>query len=249
MSKAADHGPPGADGRRPLTADQELFGAEHPAIPSTLTDAERVTRMAGELASGFAKMAAVKRGVALFGSARTAREDPYYELARETARVLGAAGFQIITGGGPGLMAAANQGAQDAGALSVGLNIDLPFEQETNRYVDLSLHLHYFFVRKIMFVRYSSAFVVLPGGYGTMDELFEAVTLIQTHKIARFPLILLDGGYWGPLLDWIEQRMLAAGNISPEDVGLLRVAEHPAEVLELVREASLRQGALEAPHS
>lgn len=246
MSEAPDHA--GAR-QRPLTADQELFGAEYPTVPSTLTDAERVERMARELANGFAKMAAVKRGVALFGSARTGPEDPYYALARETARVLGAAGFSIITGGGPGLMAAANQGAQEAGALSVGLNIDLPFEQGTNRYLDLALHFHYFFVRKIMFVRYASAFVVLPGGYGTMDELFEAITLIQTHKIERFPVLLLDRGYWGALEDWIEQRMLGAANIAPEDLELLRVVENPAEVLAVVREAALRQGALGASQS
>jgi hypothetical protein len=157
VSQASDpQGSHSADGVRRLTADQELFGAEHPALPSTLTDEQRVSRMAHELAGGFAQMAAVERGVALFGSARTATNDPYYQLARETARMLGQAGFQIITGGGPGLMAAANQGAQEAGALSVGLNIDLPFEQNLNQYVDLALHFHHFFVRKVMFVRYAS---------------------------------------------------------------------------------------------
>jgi uncharacterized protein (TIGR00730 family) len=222
------------------TADQELFGAEHPGVPSTLTDAERVARMAGELTSGFSKMAAVKRGVSLFGSARTAPDDPHYALARETARTLGQAGFAIITGGGPGLMAAANEGARQAGALSVGLNIDLPFEQHLNPHVDLALEFHYFFARKVMFVRYSSAFVVLPGGFGTMDELFETLTLIQTHKILPLPVVLLDGDYWGGLLDWITERMLAAGNISPEDPQLLQLAEDPQQVLSIVSEASER---------
>lgn len=237
------------DDARGLTADQELFGAEHPAVPSTLTDEQRVSRMAHELAGGFAQMASVKHGVALFGSARTATDDPYYQLARETARMLGEAGFQIITGGGPGLMAAANQGAQEAGTLSVGLNIDLPFEQHLNQYVDLALHFHHFFVRKVMFVRYASAFIVLPGGYGTMDELFEAITLIQTHKIANFPVVLLDRSYWGGLLDWVLERMLGAANIAPEDLELLHVVDDPAEALAVVQEAAILREAARADQS
>jgi hypothetical protein len=235
-------GADGADSPQQLTADQELFGAEHPAIQSTLTDSERVARMAEELAHGFSTLTPVKRGVAVFGSARTPVDSPYYALARETARTLGEAGFSIITGGGPGLMEAANRGAQQAGALSVGLNIDLPFEQSLNPYVDLPVHFHYFFARKVMFVRYSSAFVVLPGGYGTMDELFEALTLIQTHKILRFPVILLGERYWGGLVNWIAEQMLAGGKISPEDLELLQLADDPQQVLGLVRDAARRHG-------
>jgi hypothetical protein len=198
--------------------------------------------MRRELQRGFTALAGVRRAVALFGSARTEEDDPAYALARETARTLGGAGFAIITGGGPGMMQAANHGARESGALSVGLNIDLPFEQHINPYVDLGVQFHYFFTRKVMFVRYSSAFVVLPGGYGTMDELFEALTLIQTRKIRHFPVVLLDHGYWGGLVDWIRERMLQAGAISPEDVELLRVADDPAEVLAVVEEAALQQG-------
>ncbi|HEY7962119.1 MAG TPA: TIGR00730 family Rossman fold protein [Solirubrobacteraceae bacterium] len=228
--------------RAPLTSDEELLCAEHPAVESALSDEERLARMRSEMARGFATLSGIERGVALFGSARTAIDAPAYALARETARMLGAAGFAILTGGGPGSMQAANQGAREAGAVSVGLNIELPFEQRFNPYVDISLRFHYFFTRKVMFVRYSSAFVVLPGGFGTMDELFEALTLIQTHKILHFPVILLGDGYWRGLLDWLRERMLQSGNILEEDLGLLQSAEGPVEVLAVVEEAARRQG-------
>jgi uncharacterized protein (TIGR00730 family) len=211
-------------------------------VRSSLTDAERVARMGREMAAGFQALGGVKRGVALFGSARTGERDPAHELARETARVLGRAGFAIITGGGGGTMQAANQGAREVGALSVGLNIELPFEQRLNPYVDIALRFHYFFTRKVMFVRYSSAFVVLPGGFGTMDELFEVLTLVQTHKIEDYPVILLGEDFWGGLLEWVRERMLAAGNIAAQDTELWRVANDPAEVLTVVEAAALRQG-------
>jgi hypothetical protein len=156
--------------------------------------------------------------------------------------MLGRAGFAIITGGGPGMMEAANRGAREAEALSVGLNVELPFEQRFNPYLDVSLRFHYFFTRKVMFVRYSCAFVVLPGGYGTLDELFEALTLIQTRKILHFPVVLLGVDYWSGLLDWVTERMLAGGNIVPADVKLLQLADDPAEVLSVVERAALRQG-------
>jgi uncharacterized protein (TIGR00730 family) len=228
--------------REPRTSDEELFGAEHPVVRSTYTDAQRVDRMHDEMAAGFAALAHVKRGVALFGSARTPVGDPDYEVARDAAAMLGTAGFAIITGGGPGMMQAANQGAREAGALSVGLNIELPFEQEFNPYLDVALRFHYFFTRKVMFVRYSSAFVVLPGGYGTLDELFEALTLIQTGKILHFPVVLLGHDYWFGLLDWIRTRMLATRKIVQADFELLRLADDAAHAVAIVEEAARRQG-------
>jgi uncharacterized protein (TIGR00730 family) len=237
--------PPDHDRRPPadgLTPDEEMLGAQQPALPSLHTDAERVARMGAELAMGFASLRGVARGVALFGSARTPTHDPVYELARETARQLGETGFSIITGGGPGAMEAANRGARDAGALSVGLNIELPHEQHSNPYLDISLRFEHFFVRKVMFVRYATAFVVLPGGYGTMDELFEALTLIQTGTVRHFPVVLMDRAYWSGLIDWIGERMLGAGNVGPEDVRLLHAVDHPAEARDIVTAAAARQG-------
>ncbi len=224
------------------TRDEELLGAEHALVPTLRSDAERVASMSRELAMGFAAMAEVQRGVAIFGSARTPPEDPAYARSREVARRLGSAGFSIITGGGPGAMEAANRGARDAGALSIGLNIELPHEQEPNRYLDLSLDFHYFFARKVMFVRYSNAFVVLPGGFGTMDELFEALTLIQTSKIRYFPVLLVGSGYWDGLARWIRERMVADGTVSPDELELLKVVDDPADVLAVVEAAAHRQG-------
>jgi hypothetical protein len=197
--------------------------------------------MRAELAHGFDQLKVVRRGVAVFGSARTPEGSPGYELARTVGRALGDAGFSVITGGGPGAMEAANLGAREAGAMSVGLNIDLPFEQRHGRYVDLSIDFHYFFARKVMFVRYSGAFVVLPGGYGTLDELFEALTLIQTGKIREFPVVLLDSTYWSGLVGWLRDRMLADGNISPEDVDLLHVTDSVDEAVAICRVAAHRQ--------
>src|ERR671937_2403540 len=177
--------------RPPATLDEELLGAEVESIISTQSDAARIQRVRGELAEGFRALARVGAAVSIFGSARTPRDHPEYALARETARTLGEAGFAIITGGGPGIMEAANRGARDAGALSIGLSIDLPFEIGENPYIDLPLQFHYFFVRKVMFVRYASSFVVFPGGFGTIDELFESLTLIQTSKIRDFPVVLV----------------------------------------------------------
>jgi uncharacterized protein (TIGR00730 family) len=228
--------------REPRTFDEELFGAEHPVLASTYTDEQRVDRMHDEMAAGFAALADVKRGVALFGSARTPVGDPGYELAREAAEMLGKAGFAILTGGGPGMMQGANQGAREAGALSVGLNIELPFEQAFNPYVDVALRFHYFFTRKVMFVRYSSAFVVLPGGYGTLDELFEALTLIQTGKVMHFPVVLIGNDYWGGLLEWIRTRLLASHKIVQADFELLRLADDAAHAVAIVEEAARRQG-------
>jgi uncharacterized protein (TIGR00730 family) len=227
--------------RPPSSTDEELLAADLPTVVTERTDAERVERMAAELEMGFEAMAKVHCGVSLFGSARTPAGDPQYERAREVARALGEAGFDIITGGGPGVMEAANRGAREVGALSVGLNIELPREQ-TNDYQDLTLHFHYFFARKVMFVRYSSAFVVMPGGFGTLDELFESLTLIQTHKIRHFPVILVGSEYWEGLTDWLTSRLLAQGKISPADLDLLTVVDDVERVVELVVAAAYRQG-------
>jgi uncharacterized protein (TIGR00730 family) len=224
------------------TLDEELLGAEIASVIATETDATRIARMSAELRTSFAAMHQVKCGVSVLGSARTPTSDADYALARETARRLGRAGFEIITGGGPGIMQAANQGARDAGALSVGLDIDLPFETGVNPYVDLHVPFHYFFTRKISFVRYSSAFVVLPGGVGTLDELFESLTLIQTRKVRYFPIVLMRTDYWEGLLDWMRDRVLAEGKIGPEDMALMRLTDDPDEVVEIVAAAADLQG-------
>jgi uncharacterized protein (TIGR00730 family) len=227
--------------RPPRTLDEELLGAELESVVSTQSDAARIQRIRRELAEGFRALARVGAAVSIFGSARTARDHPEYELARETARTLGEAGFAIITGGGPGIMEAANRGARDSGALSIGLNIDLPFEIGINRYVDLPLQFHYFFTRKVMFVRYASSFVVFPGGFGTLDELFESLTLIQTGKIRHFPVLLIGSAYWAGLVDWLRERMLGEWKISPADLELLEVTDSPKRVLEVVQGAVHRQ--------
>jgi uncharacterized protein (TIGR00730 family) len=228
--------------RRPATKDEELLGAQRPTIVTESSDAERLERIHDELSAGFEALGGVRRGVAMFGSARRSRDHPDYDLARATARLLGEAGFAIITGGGPGLMEAANRGAQEAGATSIGLNIELPFEQEPNQFQDIALRFHYFFARKVMFVRYATAFVVLPGGFGTLDELFEALVLIQTGKVRHFPVVLMDKGYWAGLTDWLRERVAAQAMISPRDLELLTATDDPDEVLRLVRAGARLQG-------
>jgi uncharacterized protein (TIGR00730 family) len=233
--------------RAPATYDEELLGAEARAILETQSDAERIERIGQELEKGFRELRRIGPAVSLFGSARVGEGDSAYELARRTAGVLGTAGFAIITGGGPGIMAAANRGAREAGARSAGLNIELPFEQDTNPYVDLALRFHYFFTRKVMFVRFACAFVVFPGGFGTLDELFEALTLIQTGKIRHFPVVLVGGSYWQGLVEWSRERLLGEGKVSPEDLELMRVSDDPAEVVEIVLEGARKQGIEPAP--
>jgi uncharacterized protein (TIGR00730 family) len=198
--------------------------------------------MSGELAQGFATLHRhVRRGVAVFGSARTPEGSPEYELAREVGRALADAGLTVITGGGPGSMEAANRGAREGGGVSVGLTIDLPFEQQEPEYADVVVDFHYFFARKVMFVRYSGAFVVLPGGYGTLDELFEALTLIQTGKIRWFPVVLVGSEFWGGLAGWLRERVLGAGNIDPDDLDLLHVTDDIDEVVRICDSAAHRQ--------
>jgi uncharacterized protein (TIGR00730 family) len=227
--------------REPRTLDEEIIAAQEAAVRSTLSDEDRIERISEEVRMGFDALAGIGAAASFFGSARTQRDDPGYALARETARVVGESGMAIITGGGPGLMEAANRGAKDAGAPSVGLNIELPFEQGGNPYCDISLEFHYFFVRKVMFVRYASGFVVFPGGFGTMDELWEALTLIQTDKIRQFPVVLVGTDYWRGLVDWVGDRMLAEGNIAAEDLELWTLTDDPAEVRDLLQAAAHRQ--------
>jgi uncharacterized protein (TIGR00730 family) len=227
--------------RHPASLDEELLEAETTAILSELTDAQRVLRIQDELRAGFKTLDHIGKAVSFFGSARTTRDDPRYQAAREMARELGHAGFAIITGGGPGIMEAANRGARDAGVPSVGLGIDLPGEQGVNDYVDVALDFHYFFARKVMFVRYASGFVAFPGGFGTLDELFEAATLRQTEKIRYFPIVLVGTDYWGGLVDWLRDRVLAEGNIGPADLDALAVRDNTGEVLDILEDVDHRR--------
>jgi uncharacterized protein (TIGR00730 family) len=227
--------------RTPATPDEEILNAESPAVATTRSDEARLARIERELAHGFEVLGGIGPAVSIFGSARVSEPDPPYELARRTARMLGEAGFAIVTGGGPGVMEAANRGAREAGVTSVGLNIELPFEQYMNRYVDIELTFHYFFTRKLMFVRYACAFVVMPGGFGTLDELFEALTLIQTDKIRHFPVVLAGTDHWQGLLEWIRGRVLAAGMIAAEDLDLMRCADDPAEIVAAVQRGAAQQ--------
>ena len=192
----------------------------------------RVLRIMGEFVDGFEHLADVGPAVAIFGSARLPPEHEYCQAARHTARLLAEAGFGVITGGGPGIMQAANHGASEGGGLSVGLNIQLPFEQHLNPHVDLELEFNYFFCRKTMFVRHAMGYVIFPGGFGTMDELFESLTLMQTDKIADFPVALYGSAYWEGLLTWLREGMLGCGCISPGDLELFKVLDEPAEVVE-----------------
>jgi len=203
----------------------------------TITDPWRVLRIMSEFVNGFDVLAHIPPSVAIFGSARTKPDHPHYEIAVTTARLLAQAGFGIITGGGPGIMEAGNRGAQEGENLSIGCNIELPFEQNSNPYLDISLDFKYFFVRKTLFMKYSSAFIIFPGGFGTMDELFEALTLIQTKKVSNFPIILYDTSYWSGLLHWLKETMLAQGNISSHDLDLLCMSDDPEEICRMVCEA------------
>ncbi|MDB4970387.1 MAG: hypothetical protein JWN44_6076 [Myxococcales bacterium] len=217
-------------GLRP-TADAHLLVAPVDAPAFTTTDPWRVLRIQSEFVHGFDALADIGAAVTIFGSARTGDGHPDYVAARETARLLGEAGYTIITGGGPGIMEAANRGARDAGAPSVGLNIELPFEQKVNPYCDKSIDFRYFFVRKTMLVKYSQAFLIFPGGFGTCDEMFEALVLIQTGKIENFPVVLYGREYWSGLVEWLQQTVLRDGKIADADLGLLPIADTPAEAV------------------
>ncbi len=199
------------------------------------TDTWRVMRIMGEFVAGFDTLAEIAPAVTMFGSARVGEDDPMYKAARELARRLAEAEFAVITGGGPGIMEAGNRGAVDAGGVSVGVNIELPFEQGMNQYVEIAVDFRYFFVRKVMFVKYATGFVIFPGGFGTLDELFEALTLIQTGKIHNFPVVLFGSSYWSGLIDWVRATMLAEAKISPEDLNLLVVTDSVDEALDIIR--------------
>ena len=213
-----------------------------------INDSWAIFKIMGEFVNGYEKMSAIGPCVSIFGSARTKPDNPYYKLTVSICQQLSQSGYGIITGGGPGIMEAGNRGASIAGGTSVGLNIDLPFEQNDNPYIDKdkSLDFDYFFVRKVMFVKYAQGFVVMPGGFGTLDELFEALTLIQTEKIAQFPIILVGTEFWSGLLDWIKSTMLEAGNISPEDLDLIRLVDTAEEVVSLID--SFYKGRMLAPN-
>jgi uncharacterized protein (TIGR00730 family) len=225
----------------PSTADQKLLDSHHRDDWKT-KDAWRALRILSEFVEGFDTLADLPRAVSVFGSARSAADSFECELAENLGAALAEAGYAVITGGGPGVMEAANKGATDAGGVSVGLGIELPFEQGLNDWVDIGIDFRYFFVRKTMFVKYAQAFVVLPGGFGTLDELFEAITLVQTKKVTRFPVILMGVEYWAGLLDWMKQRMLDEGKVSAMDLDLIQVTDDVAEAVRIITDADTAQG-------
>jgi uncharacterized protein (TIGR00730 family) len=201
----------------------------------SIEESWRVFRIMAEFVEGIETLSEVRNAVSIFGSARVKPDDAYYKKAEILARLLAQNGFSVITGGGPGIMEAANKGASEAGGKSVGMNIRLPFEQKPNPYSNIHLDYKYFFIRKVMFVKYAMAYVILPGGFGTMDELFEAVTLIQTKRIRSFPLILMGSDYWQGLLDWLKKTMLAEGKIQPADLELIQIIDDPEEVVKHIK--------------
>ncbi len=221
---------------QPSTTDQRLLDSRG-NTDWLHTDPWRVLRIQSEFVEGFGLLAELPRAVSVFGSARTKTDSPEYALGLKLGAALANAGWAVITGGGPGVMEAVNRGACEAGGLSVGLGIELPFEQSLNQWVDLGLNFRYFFARKTMFVKYAEAFVILPGGFGTLDELFEALTLVQTHKVNQFPVILMGSAYWGGLVTWLRESMLADGYLNPGDLDLLTVTDDVAEVVALLAAA------------
>jgi uncharacterized protein (TIGR00730 family) len=215
------------------TEDEELLRTR-PAVPFRETDTWRTLRIMGEFVEGFDALAEIGPAVTIFGSARVGRRNRYYAAARKVAQRLAEEGFAIITGGGPGIMEAANRGAKDGGGLSIGCNIELPFEQGLNEYIDLGMEFRYFFVRKTMFVKYAEGFVIFPGGFGTLDELFESLTLIQTGKVEHFPVVLYGKDYWGGLLGWIREKPLYEEKVSPEDLDLLTITNDVEEACQAI---------------
>lgn len=200
-----------------------------------LNESWRLFKILGEFVDGVENLHDLGRAVSIFGSARTQPDDPYYRMASDIAGRFAAEGFAVITGGGGGIMEAANKGAAEAGGRSVGLNINLPFEQQPNEFADLKLDFNYFFIRKVMFIKYASAYIAMPGGFGTLDEIFEVMTLIQTRRIKPFPVILAGNGYWSGILDWIKDRLEGTGMISKGDLDLIQVMDDPDEIVALVK--------------
>ena len=229
----------------PGTEDEQLLQSaptpEERAEAVRVSDSWRVLRIMGEFVWGFDNLADVKDGVTIFGSARTKENHPMYQKAQELGYLLAENGIPVITGGGPGIMEAGNRGAADAKGLSIGCNIELPFEQRGNAYATRPLYFKFFFVRKTMFVKYSTAFVVFPGGYGTLDELFEALTLIQTGKVSNFPVILFGASYWKGLVDWLKDTVAQQGNVHVADLTLFHVTDDPAEVVRILQAARARK--------
>jgi uncharacterized protein (TIGR00730 family) len=225
---------------QPSTTDQRLLDNRGPT-DWVHADPWRVLRIQSEFVEGFGLLAELPKAVTVFGSARTKRDEPYYALGQQLGVALAKAGWAVITGGGPGVMEAANRGASEAGGLSVGLGIELPFEQHLNDWVDLGLNFRYFFARKTMFVKYAQAFVILPGGFGTMDELFEALTLVQTQKVNQFPVVLMGVDYWTGLVDWLRETMAAHEYINPTDLDLLTITDDVDEVIALLTEADAQR--------
>ena len=217
--------------KRGVKADFELLDASRQGTEFVQQDTWRVFRIMAEFVEGFEQLSSLGAAVAVFGSARAGRDDPYYEKARQTARLLAKEGVTVITGGGGGFMEAANRGAREGGGTSVGLNIELPLEQRPNDYLDLMLEFHYFFCRKVMFLKYSVGFVLFPGGFGTMDELFEALTLVQTHRNENFGIVLVGTDYWQPLIDWLRQTLLGRGYIAARDLDLFHLTDEPQEAV------------------
>jgi uncharacterized protein (TIGR00730 family) len=233
------------------TEDERLLSRER-AHPETTTDSWRVFRIMGEFVEGFDTLARIGPAVSVFGSARTLPDEADYRAAEKTARLLVDAGFAVITGGGPGIMEAANKGAAEAGGISVGCNIELPFEQGMNAWVRTAVNFRYFFVRKTMFVKYAEGFIIFPGGFGTMDELFESLTLIQTGKVRNFPVVLYNSRYWGGMMEWLRETMLREGRIHEADLDLLVMTDSPEESVKVMvdcyeaacaRAAALAEGA------
>ena len=222
-------------GRDRETEDERFLQRDEVEAPEFIhTDPWRVFRIMGEFVEGFDTLADMGPAVSIFGSARVDGSDPWYQAAEETARILVDRGFGVITGGGPGIMEAANKGATEAGGPSVGCNIELPFEQGMNSYVKTAVNFRYFFVRKTMFVKYAEGFVIFPGGFGTMDELFESLTLIQTRKVRDFPVVLMGSDYWNGLIDWLRGTMMAEGKIGPQDLELILVTDSPEEAVDRI---------------
>ena len=238
LRRTSQEGPVRRRGRqiKLSTTDQRLLDTRGPS-DWVHTDPWRVLRIQSEFVEGFGMLAELGKAITVFGSARTPPSDPYYAKAEELGRKLSQVGYAVITGGGPGIMEAANKGCHDAGGTSVGLGIELPFEQSMNEYVDLGMVYRYFFARKTCFLKYSIGYVGFPGGYGTLDEIFEAVTMIQTGKITNFPLVLFGTAFWTPMLDWIKGTLLGDGKISPADVQLFRVTDDVDEVVQIIRSA------------
>jgi uncharacterized protein (TIGR00730 family) len=227
----------------PITEDEKLLSLSQGTRPDdfTRTDTWRLMRITGEFIEGFDRLAGVSKAVTVFGSARVGPSDPWYAAAREVSRLLAREGFAVITGAGPGIMEAANRGAREGGGRSIGCNIELPFEQHANPYVDTLINFRYFLVRKMMFIKYSAAFLIFPGGFGTLDELFEALTLIQTGKIYQFPVVLFGRYYWAGLVRWLQARALREGKIAATDMNLFLMTDVPSQAVRVVLDAYAAQ--------